>query len=350
MTSQNIALTDLIGGTVSIRKTGKTEWTVVQRNYGPEHDNNHNPTWLRVENMGAAAQVCLRVKWAAFLWMGLRKFAYLKRGDKWEVITGRIDTTTTAYTFTVPRGALIFGVTPWYSNEDAERFVQRMLKKNDLCRSAGIGRSGEGRDILRLTIGKEDRPNVVILGREHANETSGSFAVEATADYLLSPAAPKGWLDKYQFHFLPIVNPDGVAHGTKLTQPGPVSEFDMVMGGMTSRDPTIVALRKEMQRLKPAALIMHHAYLFSSPFVGCYDKKTMMAALDILLGRDTQNTIAWLARITGPEKKTLRSYCRTKFGTVVFITELPWYGRTPDTIRSMGVETFIAMMQAADLP
>ena len=346
MTLKCVTLTDIIGGTVSIRKTGKTEWTVIQRSYGPEHDNNHNPTWLHVENTGATAQICLHIKWAQFQWMGFRKFAYLKRGEKWEVITGQIGTTTTTYNFTAPRGALIFGVTPWYSNEDAEQFVQGMLKKSDMCRGDSIGKSGEGRDILRLTIGKEGRPNVVVLGREHANETSGSFAVESTANYLLSPASPKAWLKRYQFHFIPIVNPDGVAHGTKLTQPGPASEFDMVQGGMTSRDPTMVALRKEMIRLKPAALLMHHAYLFSSPFVGCFDKKIMMVALNVLLERNKRDTLAWLVRITGPEKKTLRSYCHTKFGTVSFITELPWYGRTPDEIRCMGVETFEAMMQA----
>jgi len=346
MISRHVSLTDIIGGTVSIRQTGKTEWSVVQRNYGAEHDNNHNPTWLRVANMGATVQVCLHIKWAASQWMGLRKFAYLKRGKKWEVITGQIDTTTTTYNFRVPRGVLIFGVTPWYSNEDAEQFVQRMVKKSDLCRGDSIGQSGEGRDIRRLTIGKAGRPNVVLIGREHANETSGSFAVEAAANYLLSPAAPKAWLEKYQFNFIPIVNPDGVAHGTKLTQPGPASEYDMVQGGMTSRDPTIVALRKEMLRLKPAALLMHHAYLFSSPFVGCFDKKTMLVALNVLLECNKRDLIAWMVRITGPEKKTLRSYCRTKFGTVSFITELPWYGRTPDVIRFMGVETFTALMQA----
>ena len=59
----------------------------------------------------------------------------------------------------------------------------------------------------------------------------------------------------------------GVANGIKLTRMGPVDEYDMVRGGMTSADPTIVALREELFSLQPACLISHHSYLWSVPFL-----------------------------------------------------------------------------------
>jgi hypothetical protein len=342
----SITVIDLIGGTATIRSAGPAEWTVTQRGYGPEHDNNHVPTWLRVANRGPAARVRLRIRWAATEWMGCRPFAYLRRGYRWEAIRGRIGASSTTYEFDAPHGALTFGATPWYANEDAARFVRRMARAHRGWSVDSIGKSGEGRDILRLAAGREGAPNVVVLAREHANETSGSFAVESAAEYLAAAGPSSPWLRRCRFHFIPIVNPDGVAHGAKLTRPGQARQYDMVQGGMTSPDATIVALREEMTRLKPALLIMHHTYLQPTPWLGGFDKRLLLAMLDRLLELGGRDLVYWSVRITGPEKGTLRSYCHSTLGAAVLITELPWYGRTPDDVRALGEDFFLAALSA----
>ena len=345
-----IELTDVVGGTVTIKRTGPTSWKVTQRNYGREHDNNQSPTWLRVENAGPATEVRVRLEWATSLWSGLRKIGYTRRGRTYGTVVGETKPTETVFTFTVPSGESWFGAHPWYSNEDTERFLRRMLRRGDACEVRSIGKTGEGREIPCLTVDaaprRKGRPNVVVIGRTHATEPSGSFAVEGAAEHILSDDCPKARRNRYVFHFLPVANPDGTAHGLKLTRPGPVLEYDMVQGGRDSKDATIVALREELDRLRPACLISHHCYLQNVTFLGFFEQQVGADMWNALVKGRRDESPSWWLRYTGPEDRFLRHICYEKYGTTAVFTELPWQGRLPDDIRKLGAETLRALLLA----
>ncbi|RCI15910.1 hypothetical protein L249_1762 [Ophiocordyceps polyrhachis-furcata BCC 54312] len=79
------------------------------------------------------------------------------------------------------------------------------------------GRSGEGNDITGIHLfgsgGKDTKPAIIFHGTVHAREWIASMVVEYMAYSLLSGYTDnqeiRGFLDKYDFFMLPIVNPDG---------------------------------------------------------------------------------------------------------------------------------------------
>jgi len=348
--ASTIRLRNTVPGTVTLRRRGRNAWTVTQRHFGPEHDNNHNVTWLRIDNPGSPAEIEIRLKWAEWGWMQLRKHGYLRVGRKFELLQGEINPTSTTYRFTAPSGESCFGSTPWYTNEDADRFLKRTERRSPACRVRSIGTTGEGREIRCLTIDanpSDRKGNVLVIGREHAFESSGSFAVEATARFLLGKGAPTKWLRHYTFHLIPVINPDGVANGTKLTRMGPVKEFDLVQAALTSDDPTCKAVREEFFSLEPAVVLSHHTYLFHQPALVLLEKRIALAMLDSLISEDEREYSTWyVARSQTP---FLKNECYRRFNTTVVATELPWLRRLPRDIEKMGVDVFKAIMKAHEV-
>ena len=84
--------------------------------------------------------------------MGLRTVGYVERNGSFRAITGQIDTVATTYQFEVPAGDSYFGAFPWYTNEDADRMMQKAHRQSTMCSSRVIGVTAEGRDIRCLTI------------------------------------------------------------------------------------------------------------------------------------------------------------------------------------------------------
>lgn len=343
---EQIGLHSEVADAVTIEQRSEHEWRVTQRFFGDEHDNNHNVTWLRIHNPGSETPIRIEVIWAEFRYMADRGFGYLKHGDDWSSVRGQTTPTSTIYEFAAPVGESHFGTFPWYGIDDENRFIDTICARSTLYSVGSIGRTAEGRPINCLSIGDEGKPNVVVLARMHAAESAGSWAVEGVAEYLLGDEA-RPLLERYRFHLFISVNPDGVANGIKLTRMGPVDEYDMVRGGMTSTDPAIVALREELFALEPACLISHHSYLWSVPFLGIFERQVGLDMLDYLVkDDDLGSTGAWLVRFTGAERGFLRWECYNRFGTTVAFTELPWHHRLPDTISRQGVEILKATLLA----
>lgn len=74
-----------------------------------------------------------------------------------------------------------------------------------------LGRSHDGRPIEAIRLGRADAPRLVILlGRQHPPEVTGSIAMTAFVDTLAARAETLG---DVQVLVVPMLNPDGVARG-----------------------------------------------------------------------------------------------------------------------------------------
>jgi len=112
---------------------------------------------------------------------------------------------------------------PW-TYSDMENSVRKIDKnpyvKN--CRVVGHSRLGNniyGYQVTDTTIPDKFKKQVVILGRQHANEPLGNYILNGITEYLINSEDEQASLLRQQaiFHFYPMVNPDGVYYGRNFS-------------------------------------------------------------------------------------------------------------------------------------
>lgn len=93
------------------------------------------------------------------------------------------------------------------------RMLQTWKCEAPICTPFTIGYSHEGRALrgARLTRGDEWKPQVVLAGSIHGDETVGQFILAKFIEDLHQSLL----LDELDIHVLPCLNPDGFYHGTR---------------------------------------------------------------------------------------------------------------------------------------
>lgn len=346
MSSREMEVKSLIPGTVSIRKTGPARWLVKQQHSG--HYAHHQAvTWLGIENPGARRRIRVDIEWAEFDYMAYRKLGYLQRGRTYSLVGGDVSPTRTAYAFAAPSGSSRFGPVPWYTNEDADRFMKRIRGRLPTSEIVTVGETKEGRPLRCLVMKDAGSPRraAVLIAREHATETAGSFAIEHVARHLIGPG--RDLLQQFSFHLFPAVNPDGIANGRKLPQEAPTEVSDLHYAGLNSPDPTCKALRDYLFPLRPAILANYHGYLPPVPQIIFYDREDGMAMIDALLRRKSpKEAPMWYVKWQCRDRRTMMGPCVERFGTTLALFELPWTGRTVPEVRKLGLEMFLSALEA----
>lgn len=78
-----------------------------------------------------------------------------------------------------------------------------------------IGKSGQGRAIHALTIGKEKNKRLVmVISRQHPPEVTGYLAMKAFIETIASDSKlARKFRRKFTVHVVPLMNPDGVDNG-----------------------------------------------------------------------------------------------------------------------------------------
>jgi len=120
-----------------------------------------------------------------------------------------------SHRFTKAGEVVRFSSTLPYVQSDLTAFLERN-KGNPLLHQSVLTRSGKGREVLLIRIG-EDGPGkepVLLTGRQHANESVASYALEGFMQAALSktPAAEK-FRKKYVLYAVPLTDLDGVEDG-----------------------------------------------------------------------------------------------------------------------------------------
>ncbi|MHB0876337.1 MAG: M14 family zinc carboxypeptidase [Anaerolineae bacterium] len=155
-------------------------------------------------------------------------------------------------------------------------------RSNGLAAGREVGLSAEGRPIFDLTLtcpGGETLPGVMVVSGEHSVEFSGEWAARGMVEYLLSTHPEARRLrERYAFHFLTQVNPDGNARGRpQLSAQG----LDLYLGyaeasaGQQPDSPECRAVWALAEEVSPALLLDIHGYVGPrrhgvAPYHGAY--------------------------------------------------------------------------------
>lgn len=153
-------------------------------------------------------------------WRTAHPVASSDGGGSWRHVDGPTSPTRTAFYFSHTPASDIEHIAfhfP-YTYSRARRQTAAWAAHRDV-RAAVIGRSIEGREIVRLRVTSAAAPangkhGAWIVARQHAGEVTGSWVCEGFMEFLLSddPMA-KMLRDKFVINVVPMCNPDGVVAG-----------------------------------------------------------------------------------------------------------------------------------------
>lgn len=175
----------------------------------PEHAPPINPSpWyaFRYTARGdAPVEVTLR-----YLEGGHRYTPRLRGEAGWQPLPAETSADGKAARITLPSGTGLVAAQELIASDDTESDLARWAAIGS-ARVFTLGASHDGRPIEAIRLGRADAPRlVVLLGRQHPPEVTGALAMTAFVDALAVQAADLG---DVQVLVVPMLNPDGVAHG-----------------------------------------------------------------------------------------------------------------------------------------
>ncbi len=116
-----------------------------------------------------------------------------------------------------------FDVNNYHNLEEINQYLRDLEDSYDDVTTEVIGKSFEGRDMVILNLcqggacGAENKSAIWIQSGIHAREWISPASALFTLDALVQspssiPSDFRGLVDRFDWHFLPVVNPDGYAH------------------------------------------------------------------------------------------------------------------------------------------
>ena len=315
---------------------------------------------VKVENLSPEPQrfIC-HVNWQDEKQIRLRYhdwLALLLPGKtEWETVRTVLTDSGAMLNLMLLPGVSHIAQSPYYGYRDAISFMKSQRGRNGVSFSS-IGRSKEGRDIplLLADIGKSHaKLDVIVMARNHAYESAGSFCVEGMVEYLLAECPPE-LLNKYRFHFLPMTNPDGVYNGlSRLTSPRGADLNRCAEQG----DPAWVALKNYIDLVKPSRLLNLHNWMDKEKDGLLTNTLQDAEEFRLLLPDMREDRHYWALEWTDlflrqhnlefcPEEwKSWKDYTLENFGTLAITLEFPWYNRTTARMRQIGKQALDAFLR-----
>ena len=161
----------------------------------------------------------------------------------------------------LPAGSGTVSAQPIVDADDHARFANGLVDTFGAQRIV-LGQSHDGRPIEAIRFGdRAARKLIVILGRQHPPEVTGTFALEPFVDELARAlAGDRAVARDYQVLAIPLLNPDGVERGHWRANRGGV-DLNRDWGPFTQPETRAVRdwLVREASGARPVAMIDFHS-------------------------------------------------------------------------------------------
>lgn len=156
-----------------------------------------------------------------------------------------------------------------YAKQRMEHWASRADVQRDTIGYSFQHRPMEVLHITDTTAPAEGKKVVWMHSRIHPSETPASYLLDALLEELTdSSATSKAIREKFDFHIMPLINPDGVANGYARCNALGVNQEINYDRGPDSTVVEIQAVKKELERLtaeKPLDMLLNH-HSQRSPF------------------------------------------------------------------------------------
>ena len=277
-----------------------------------------------------------------------------EQSDDWRLESAPRDGFTNVLTCRLATGKSLIAVCPIYSYQNCMDYVQHLASRKAVAVERA-GDSEEGREIPVIKIGKGNtEANCLVVSRCHGYETAGNYMVEGMVDFLLSggPMA-RFFLERHDFHFIPMMNVDGVANGyTRFTKPSGADlnrdiECNKTLFPGAEKDKALLTHFKVIEALKPALYMNIHNWMFKfEDGLFCWDDEEL-ALIQSFLPSQVDDYKRWRASVKiKPGQRSPGRYCRETFATLGCVMEFPWYGRSLRRMREIGVVALKALVHS----
>jgi len=318
---------------------------------------------VMIENAGIGEiPLTVKVDWGTDRHMRYKSvYYYSEEGEPdWEEVAARVSGAVAEVQFGARPGVSWLSLTPMYNYSRYLAFIDALREREEAdVRLAG--KSAEGREIWRVQVppgaARQAEP-VVFIARTWGCETAGNYMIEGMIRFLFSeePEALQ-LLRDFTFHFIPMVNPDGVYNGLER-HPSNTSPVDLENMGDDS-DPAHAVLLKTLTRLKPRLFINLHDWLPPDrDGLICSDEFYALRLPELLpaigeLPCDHSNewysdgveapveregvTVRPVDDLEYDCSSSWREFCRSNFGSQSLTVELPWRGRSVEDMRQLGI-------------
>ena len=282
-----------------------------------------------------------------------------KKND-WEILSCTLDCPGAWLELTLPPGITHIGTSPWYGYQKAIEYLESK-KEFPEVEYFSVGKSEEDRDIPVLIIdsgNSVDKKDVVIMARNHAYESAGSFCLEGMIDMLLENVEKSNlYKNKYRFHFLPMTNPDGVVNGmSRLTAPKGVDLNRCI----EQDDSAWYALKNYIDKVKPAYLLNIHNWMDKEKDGILANTERMALEFRRQMPDLIEDGHYWELEWTElylknnqlsecpPESESWKDYVKKKFKSTALTLELPWYNRTTARMKKIGQQSLTAFLNSGE--
>ncbi len=279
--------------------------------------------------------------------------------DDWEIIMVELGNGGAQLSVELPPGITHISTSPWYGYHTALDYIASKTGFTGVT-TFSVGNSNEGREIPVLVIDtpdgcNDDKQDVMIIARNHAYESAGSFCIEGMVDDLLTNSpTPQALLKKYRFHFLPMTNPDGVYNGlSRVTAPNGAD----LNRSSEQPDAAWQALKNYIDKVKPQYLLNIHHWMDKEKDGLLTNTKADAEHFRALMPDLVEDKHYWLLEWTQlylnqygfntcPEaRKSWKDYTLEKFGTLAITLEFPWFNRTTNRMRKIGRQALDAFLK-----
>ena len=341
----------------AIIQTGPNAFTIIP--FSEDNDPNYKFRLdLKIFNNSSDTIILdLTIDWQEPRFNHLRNYIYLKHSDDadWFYHPMQVNRTQAMGTIEFQEGETYVCLHPKYNYLDYLHFVAG-IPENDIIKKEKIGLSPEGRELWLIRIGAETertRKRIMLVSRIHPYETSGSYCIEGIVNHFIenlshfsNPPAPSSNLpfpfnaSPFTVFLIPMANPDGVYNG--LCKKTALHGIDLSKE-KDGRNGVWRIIAELVDSIRPAVYCEIHNWMYPDLdglfFLNRYEAWRFTRNFPSQASFKKRWKVFLKKGFLRQHPGGFKKYCRDNYNAVTMAVEYPWFLRTTDNMKNLGVMT-----------